>query len=243
MRLSNIKILVLSSLLMLLPSAVSAQKSLPDSTAVSDSLKYFANDNPSSTVFREEASTRYDKRVHYYRKRWNALIPTQQVTQYAGNMGMFSIGVGWDYGKHRQWETHLLFGFIPRHSSSGAKVTMTLKENYIPWSIYLKRGWSFEPLECGLYLNTVFGDDFWGKEPKKYPGGYYNFSTKLRPNIFLGQRITKVLPDSRRKTVKSITLFYEVSSCDIYIRDFFMNKSISLTDILSLSLGVKLQAL
>lgn len=45
-------------------------------------------------------------------------------------------------------------------------MTITLKENYIPWSINLKKGWSFEPLECGLYFNTVIGQDFWTKQPR-----------------------------------------------------------------------------
>ena len=64
----------------------------------------------------------YDHRVHRYRQRWSNLIPTQHVLQFAGNMGLASIGVGWDYGKHRQWETHLLMvisrNMIPNELSS-----------------------------------------------------------------------------------------------------------------------------
>lgn len=60
--------------------------------------------------------TKYDNRVHHYRKAWGALIPTHIKIQYAGGMGMFSAGVGWDYGKHGQWETDLMFGFIAKHS-------------------------------------------------------------------------------------------------------------------------------
>lgn len=37
----------------------------------------------------------------------------------------------------------------------------------------MKNDWSFEPLQCGLYLNTVFGHDFWTKQPTKYDSGYY----------------------------------------------------------------------
>lgn len=64
----------------------------------------------------------YDHRVHRYRQRWSNLIPTQHVLQFAGNMGLASIGVGWDYGKRRQWETHLLLdisrNMIPNELSS-----------------------------------------------------------------------------------------------------------------------------
>ena len=71
----------------------------------------------------------YDKRVHRYRKHWAALIPTQFIIQNAGNMGVVSAGLGWDYGNRRQWETDLLFGYIPAHQSTRGKLTMTLKQN------------------------------------------------------------------------------------------------------------------
>ena len=63
---------------------------------------------------------------------WAALIPSHYVIQNAGNMGIVSIGTGWSYGKHRQWETDLLFGYIPQHKSTRGKLTMTVNENYIP---------------------------------------------------------------------------------------------------------------
>lgn len=79
--------------------------------------------------------SRYDRRIHSYRKHWAALIPTQFVIQNAGNMGILSAGIGWNYGHRKQWETDLLFGYIPEHQSSRGKLTTTLKENYIPWSV------------------------------------------------------------------------------------------------------------
>ena len=160
-------------------------------------------------------TTRYDKRIHHYRQNWESLIPTQLILQTCGNMGLFSVGVGWDYGKRGQWETQLLFGYIPKYSSHSAKMTITLKENYIPWSINLKKGWSFEPLECGLYFNTVIGQDFWTKQPTKYQSGYYPFSTRIRPNIFIGERFSKEIPKNRRKLIKSFTFFYELGTNDI----------------------------
>ena len=84
--------------------------------------------------------TGYDRRVHRFRKNWERIIPTHSKIQYAGNMGLLSFGTGWDYGKRNQWETDLLLGFIPKYSSKKAKVTMTLKQNYMPWSINLGKG-------------------------------------------------------------------------------------------------------
>ncbi len=188
--------------------------------------------------------SRYDKRVHRYRKDWASLIPTQFVVQNAGNMGLFSVGIGWDYGKRRQWETDLLFGHIPRHDSNRGKLTITLKENLIPWSISLTDEASIEPFTASIYLNTVYGHEFWRSQPSRYPSNYYQYmSTKFRWNIAFGQRLTFQIPKNRRKHAKSVTFLYEISTCDLYIRAKFQDSSVSLKDIIGLSLGVKLQML
>lgn len=240
MRLSVINILLLLSVL-------TARAVVPvDSLSVADSLKYFSYDSIAERgvyVHNTEMSE-YDRRVRKYRKHWQGLIPTQAVIQNAGNMGVLSAGIGWNYGRHSQWETQLLFGYLPKYKSGRGKLTMTLKQNYIPWSIYLKDGWSLEPLSCGLYFNTVFGSEFWSRQPARYPDKYYEFlSTKLRANICLGQRVTKIIPHNKRKKIKSITAFYEISTCDLYIRSMFLDDYLSVWDILGLSIGIKVQML
>ena len=105
--------------------------------------------------------SRYDRRVHRYRKRWQNLIPTHTKVQFAGNMGLLSLGTGWDYGKHDQWETDIFLGILPKYDSRCTKLTFTVKQNYIPWNLDLGRRFFLDPLTCGMYLNTVFGEDFW----------------------------------------------------------------------------------
>ena len=186
----------------------------------------------------------YDRRVRRYRRRWAALIPTHTKLQFAGNMGLLSAGFGWDYGKRNQWETDLLFGFVPKFSSDKAKATFTVKQNYIPWSLQIKKSrFSAEPLSCGLYLNTVFGDEFWVSEPDRYPKGYYGFSSKVRIHVFLGQRLTYDIDPKRRFTAKALTLFYEFSTCDLYLISAVTNRYLRPRDYLSLSFGVKVQLL
>jgi hypothetical protein len=189
----------------------------------------------------DSVSHKYDKRVHRYVKGWENLIPTHSKIQYAGGMGLISVGMGWDYGKHRQWETDLLFGYLPRYSTRHCKMTMTLKQNFIPWSTGLGKNLALEPLTTGLYFNTVFSDKFWTSEPDRYPKGYYGFSTRVRTHIFVGQRLRYDLPDSKYKWVKSVTAFYELSSCDLYIVSAFTNRYLKPADYLRLSFGLKFQ--
>ncbi|MFR7877163.1 MAG: hypothetical protein ACLU4J_12665 [Butyricimonas paravirosa] len=121
------------------------------------------------------------------------------------------------------------------------KVTFTLKQNYAPWEVSLGGKWWLEPLVTGLYMNTVLSDDFWVKEPEKYPNNYYKFSTRVRFHIFTGQRIAFDL--GPHSPFRRITAFYELSTCDLYIISSATNKYVRTWDILSLSFGVKLHIL
>lgn len=47
----------------------------------------------------------------------------------------------------------------------------------------------------------------------------------------------------RRHAAKSVTLFYELSSCDLYIRSKIIDGTVPLKDIIGLSIGLKLQTL
>lgn len=223
------KALIYLVLLLMLPEVLSAQEKSRHSA---DTVR-ISHVRPS----------RYDRRVHRYRKHWEALIPTHAKLQFAGNMGLLSLGTGWDYGKRNQWETDVFFGVLPKYQSKRTKLTFTLKQNYMPWSIDLGRQFSVEPLACGMYLNTVFGDEFWVHEPDRYPKGYYGFSSKIRTHVFLGQRITYDIDPRRRYTAKSITFFYEISTCDLYLISAFTNKYLKAKDYLSLSFGIKMQLL
>lgn len=187
------------------------------------------------------AQSKYEKRVDSYKSQWDKLVPRYTKIQYAGGMGLISIGTGWNYGKNKQWETDVLFGYLPRYSTKKSKITFTLKQNFIPWSKKLNKNFSLEPLATGLYVNTIFDGEFWVNEPDKYPNGYYSFSTKMRFNIYLGQRITFHIPSEKRFFTKSITAFYEISSNDLYIVSAFTNSYLKPTDYLRLSFGLKMQ--
>lgn len=192
---------------------------------------------PTDTV--PDRLTRYERNTLRRVQRWNKLIPSYSKLQFAGGMGLVSVGTGWEYGKNRQWETELLLGLIPKHSSKRAKVTLTLKQNFTPWRVPLRGRFALEPLSTGLYLNTVLGGEFWMKNPDRYPQGYYWFSTRLRIHVFVGQRIRFNIPENRRWFLSSITAFYELSTCDLYVIQAVRNSYMKASDVLRLSFGLK----
>ncbi len=186
-----------------------------------------------------QQTRRWDKREHLKYKGWERLKPTHVSLQYAGGMGMFSLGTGWDYGKRCQGETEIRWGFVPK-KYMGDKMSMvfTLKENYIPWSVSFKERWSVEPFYCGLYITAITGNRFWWKEPDKYPGRYYKFSTRIRPYIFIGQRFGF---SPSHDLLRKVSAYYEVGTCELYLISKFTNSSMKMKDILRFSFGVRMQ--
>lgn len=233
----NRKRTVIQWLMLALVTAMPVAAMGQDSTAVSSAA--IKTDSTSGRT----SGNRYDRRVNRMRRYWASLIPTQIVVQNAGNMGLISAGVGWQYGRRNQWETQILWGYIPKYSSSKAHLTNTVKQNYIPWSISFNDLISLEPLQSSIYLNTVYGHEFWRSQPGRYPDKYYEaLSTKFRLNVAVGQQVTFSF-NPEKYYFKRIKLFYEIGSCDLYIRSLFQGTSISFWDIIGLSLGVKMELL
>ncbi len=185
----------------------------------------------------------YVRRVLRARRGWMKLIPNQWTTQFAGSIGAYSIGLGWYYGKRDNWETEMLFGYVPHSNEGEDHLTFTVKQRYVPWRIPLfnSRQWAVEPLTVGVFANLIFGEGFWRKAPSKYTEGYYGFNTKLRYNLFVGQRIRYNVPFSRRKFIKSLSLYYELSASDLHIVSSIPNKCVTLGEILSLAVGFRVE--
>lgn len=185
--------------------------------------------------------SRYERRTQRYQRFWHNLTPNQFTVQYAGSIGLLSTGFGWYYGRHDNFETDILVGFLPRYNSEEAKMTLTLKQRFVPWHTRLGRDWTLCPLTTGIFVNTIFGEDFWANEPSRYPNRYYGFSTKIRLNVFLGQSFRYNIPGNKRRHAKALAFYYELSSCDLYIVSAFTNREIQFKDILSLALGLKFE--
>lgn len=186
----------------------------------------------------------YDARIERYVAGYSALIPKYAKAQFAGGIGLASVGLGWDYGKNGRWETDVLIGVVPRMGSNRAKMTFTVRECLVPWDVHLgSSAFSFAPLRASLGLNSIFGHEFWPKSPNRYPDGYYFFSTKFQVVFALGQQVSLNIADGRRRLWRSVGFFYELSTNDKYVLSGFGNRRLGFADIFHLDFGVKLKIL
>lgn len=186
----------------------------------------------------------YGARVERYVAGYSALIPKYAKVQFAGGIGLVSVGLGWDYGKGGRWETDVLIGVVPRMESNRAKMTFTVRECLVPWDVPLGRSdFSFAPLRASLGLNSIIGHEFWPKSPNRYPDGYYFFSTKFQVVFALGQQVNLNIADERRRLWRSVGFFYELSTNDKYVLSGFGNRRLGFADVFHVDLGVKLKIL
>lgn len=181
----------------------------------------------------------YEKRTNWYKKQWAALIPNRFSLQYAGDIGMVSAGIGWCYGKRGQWGTHVFLGYLPKNHTPSSYWSFTVKQVYTPWSLPVGKKLTVRPLYGTFFINSILSDEFWTKEPDRYPKGYYGFSSRIRFHLGIGQKVTFLVPAHKRFLAKKISLYYEVSTCDLYVRQRILSKTIPLKDIICLAVGVQ----
>ena len=73
----------------------------------------------------------YEYKVEAYNRFWKSLIPNQSRFQYAGNVGMFNLGLGWHYGgkDRRLWETDFMFGLLLKNNKHHNHMTFTMRQS------------------------------------------------------------------------------------------------------------------
>lgn len=196
-------------------------------------------DSSATSLQADTISSKYERNVHRYERFFQRLVPTHSELQYAGSIGFLSAGVGWSY-YHSRWKSELLLGYVPKFHSDDEKYVLTFKQIYDPFRIRLGSEFIYHPLQTGVFLSYIFGGEFWDSEPKRYPKHYYGFSTGLRINALLGGQMTYVIPQKKRRMHRCVSVYYEFSTCDLYMASAFTNRNVRLKDILSLGLGMRM---
>ena len=169
------------------------------------------------------------------------LIPHEMTIQYAGNIGIVSVGPTWNYAKNDCLETTLLLGFVPAYHNYESTVCLSVREMYTPWrlNVGVSERISFCPVSLGIMASVTFGEDFWLVEPNYYPDNYYGLSTALRFFVLLSQQFDFKIENYSAR-IKQISFYYQANTYDLRIVDFFNSKYLKLYDIIGFALGLKI---
>jgi hypothetical protein len=199
------------------------------------SKKYFFNSFSAIFLFILLVIT---QKLPAQKKSFKIKPPDHIKVQYAGGLGFISIGTGFS-SKNQKLEADLFYGYLPE-SIGGIRIhSISGKVTWIPvHSITIKK-YEVEPLMTGLIVIYSFGNQYSGFDPPYYPYRYYSFPTAIHSAVFLGSRIGFNFPSNT--FVRRVSLYYEILSFDREILSLVTNtKSLRITDIVTLSLGVKI---
>jgi len=177
------------------------------------------------------------EKISAQKKGFKITPPDHIKVQYGGGIGFISVGAGYST-KNQKLEAELSYGYLPK-SIGGIRIhSISGKITWIPiHSVSIKK-YQVEPLMTGLIINYSFGKQYFSFDPPYYPYSYYSFPTAIHSAIFFGSRIGFNFPTNT--FVRRVSLYYEILSFDREIISLVSNpKSLHITDIVTLSLGVK----
>jgi hypothetical protein len=170
---------------------------------------------------------------------FDPLTPDFAVVQYAGSIGMMSVGTGYDIFRERsRFSIH--YGSVPE-SRGGLLHIVTGKLLFIPWHVPVSNRLSLNPLDAGLMITYHFGDTFKAHWPGSLePKGYYWWPAAWRAHLAFETSATYHYPEKNR--LQSLTPYLEFNTNDLYLVSFIQNtQSLRISDIFKLGAGVRLR--
>ena len=164
--------------------------------------------------------------------------PDHLKVQYAGGAGFVAIGAGYS-NKNKKLEADLYYGYLPENIGGVTIHSLSAKFIWIPIRpIKSKKLW-LEPFMTGIVANYSFGKQYFTFDPPNYPYRYYSFPTSIHAALFLGSRAGVI--SSSQPFINRLSFYYELLGFDRDLISLLSNpKSLHVHDVITLSLGVKL---
>lgn len=171
------------------------------------------------------------------------LIPDNAIVQFAGSIGYFSVGAGYDLFKNKRGILDFNYGYVPA-SKGGELNIVTAKIAYRVYEIKLKEWGKFYPFIPGLFLSYTFHPELsYRFNRNRYHPDYYHWSEAMRPHLSIANEIEfngeKLLKGSG---IKAVSVYTEFNTNDYYLINYFQNTSeLNLGDIFKLGIGLRLK--
>lgn len=171
----------------------------------------------------------------------NLLRPNSVRLQYAGYVGMLSLGSTWNF-KNDKLSFEYSIGYSPKQQSDKAIYTNSAKLVFTPnLDFVVGKKVTIQPLAIGILSTYTFGSRF-GKyrDRSKYPEGYYWWSTSVRLGLVY-QIEASVAMNS--KYFSRLGFYLTVSVWDLGLFSYYGNSNrsyLNFMDIVILGSGCRL---
>ena len=167
-----------------------------------------------------------------------ALYPDHLATQFAGNIGLLSAGIGYSYAKDRL-QTEFLYGVVPAFESKTTLHIITAKTTWYSRSRPINERYGWVPVRAGTGISYSVGRQFFTQLPSQYPNGYYWFSTSFRLTPFVGTALNLSLNEGRT-AFKKLELYADLGTTDIHLLSYSLNtKALKPWNVFNLAFGLK----
>jgi hypothetical protein len=163
-----------------------------------------------------------------------SIIPDYGKVQFAGSIGFISAGLGYEFLKNRI-NTEVLYGNVPG-AFGGPLEIATVRIIYNPFTVNITKSVLVTPIMVSGFVTYHFGDQFYVKLPAKYYKDYYGWSSAIRYHVGLGSMVAY----KNKNSGHGLALYYELNTNEIYLKSYRTNNTLTLGDIISLGIGVKI---
>jgi len=133
-------------------------------------------------------------------------------TQYAGNIGFLSLGLGYSWWSENA-HSEFIYGYVPESKGNATIHTFTIKNTFALYKFNILNKYNLSPI-IGFSLSLEPGENSYMKVPERYPDGYYS-ANSFYACINVGLKSNFKFKKSRH--FSSIDVYAEINTLADYI--------------------------
>ena len=161
-------------------------------------------------------------------------MPDYVKAQFAGNIGLVSLGVGYKLFNEALY-SELLYGFVPEWASKADNIHLiTIKNTFPFFRKKIGKNLTITPI-AGFTTTLDIGTNSFTTLPSIYPQGYY-VPSAVHFTLFGGALIHKDF--KQPKTFKGVDFYLEFGTVETYLWYALATKEVDLIDVFSADIGV-----
>jgi hypothetical protein len=163
-------------------------------------------------------------------------IPDYVKTQFAGNIGLFSVGAGYEVFNNVLY-SELLYGYVPESVSKAKKIHLiTIKNTFPIFTKEFDNNYTVSPI-AGFSASYDVGTNTFTTLPNNFPRDYY-ITNAIHFTLFVGAKVHKNFVNS--KVFKGVDLYAELGTVETYLWYAITSKEVTFSDAFSTAIGINL---